>query len=184
MQAVQYRLPRVQVNTTFQIASDKEFKHILRTCRISSDSYLAAIPQIKIDMNGQDTMTVYVREKGRCPGHATNGKVYKVTLKKNTIVQLPTSPVVNHMKYGRPVIKKLGDNGEALQGAIFKVEYSAGSNWAPEGVWFLKSDENGNATFDSDHLVQNFEGQDCPNSGAKKTAMFLFCLLVILRSPK
>ena len=89
-------------------------------------------------------------------------------MKKNTIVQLPTSPVVNHMKYGRPVIKKLGDNGEALQGAIFKVEYSAGSNWAPEGVWFLKSDENGNATFDSDHLVQNFEGQESSEFWCKK----------------
>ena len=151
----------VRINTSFQVASDKEFTDILETLNLSTTGANTSVTATsdEIDMDGKSSMTVYVRESGKAPGHATNDQVYTVTLKKDKTVNLTTSPIVNYMKYGRPAIKKVGDNGEALKDAIFMVEYFPGTNRDREGVWFLKSDANGNATFDSNHLVSNFNGQ-------------------------
>lgn len=151
----------VGINTSFQVASDANFTDILGTLDLVAPSGQSSVTATsdEIDMDGKSTMTVYVRESGKAPGHALNGKVYTVTLQKDKTVALSTDPIVNYTKYGRPSIKKVGDNGEALENAIFMVEYFPGSNRAREGVWFLKSDANGNATFDANHLVPNFNGQ-------------------------
>ena len=151
----------VGINTSFQVASDANFTDILETLDLVAPSGQSSVTATsdEIDMDGKSTMTVYVRESGKAPGHAFNGKVYTVTLKKDETIALSTDPIVNYTKFGRPSIKKVGDNGEALENAIFMVEYFPGSNRAREGVWFLKSDANGNATFDADHLVPNFNGQ-------------------------
>lgn len=151
----------VGINTSFQVASDANFTDILETLDLVAPSGQSSVTATsdEIDMDGKSTMTVYVRESGKAPGHALNGKVYTVTLQKDKTVALSTDPIVNYTKYGRPSIKKVGDNGEALENAIFMVEYFPGSNRAREGVWFLKSDANGNATFDANHLVPNFNGQ-------------------------
>ena len=152
--------PNSELDTTFTIAADENFENVLDELEISGDTKEKSRTVVSddIDMGGLETMTVYVKETERAPGHTRNEKTYTATLKKDETVTVDSGEIVNYIEYGIPEVKKESMSGEALAGAIFKFEFKASWNSNVIRTWYIKSDKDGVARLDKAHLVSNFNG--------------------------
>ena len=130
--------------------------------------------------------TYYMKETGRCYGAIKNKKIYKfkITQGKKTTklsvlkdgvneVDSTTSSIKNvpFIFTGNLFAKYKTNTVEGIEGAIFKVEYSADaddtSTEADEFAtnkwhrkWYFKSDANGNVAYDADHYLTSWNGDN------------------------
>ena len=130
--------------------------------------------------------TYYMKETGRCYGAIKNKKIYKfkITQGKKTTklsvlkdgvneVDSTTSSIKNEpfIFTGNLFAKYKTNTVEGIEGAIFKVEYSADtddtSTEADEFAtnkwhrkWYFKSDANGNVAYDADHYLASWNGDN------------------------
>lgn len=130
--------------------------------------------------------TYYMKETGRCYGAIKNKKIYKFKItqgKKTTKLSIlkdgvnevdsTTSSIKNEpfIFTGNLFAKYKTNTVEGIEGAIFKVEYSADtddtSTEADEFAtnkwhrkWYFKSDANGNVAYDADHYLASWNGDN------------------------
>ena len=130
--------------------------------------------------------TYYMKETGRCYGAIKNKKIYKfkITQGKKTTklsvlkdgvneVDSTTSSIKNvpFIFTGNLFAKYKTNTVEGIEGAIFKVEYSADTDdtstetdefatnkWHRK--WYFKSDANGNVAYDADHYLASWNGDN------------------------
>ena len=130
--------------------------------------------------------TYYMKETGRCYGAIKNKKIYKfkITQGKKTTklsvlkdgvneVDSTTSSIKNvpFIFTGNLFAKYKTNTVEGIEGAIFKVEYSADTDDASTEAdefatnkwhrkWYFKSDANGNVAYDADHYLASWNGDN------------------------
>ena len=130
--------------------------------------------------------TYYMKETGRCYGAIKNKKIYKFKItqgKKTTKLSIlkdgvnevdsTTSSIKNEpfIFTGNLFAKYKTNTVEGIEGAIFKVEYSADADDASTEAdefatnkwhrkWYFKSDANGNVAYDADHYLASWNGDN------------------------
>ena len=130
--------------------------------------------------------TYYMKETGRCYGAIKNKKIYKFKItqgKKTTKLSIlkdgvnevdsTTSSIKNEpfIFTGNLFAKYKTNTVEGIEGAIFKVEYSADADDASTEAdefatnkwhrkWYFKSDASGNVAYDADHYLASWNGDN------------------------
>ena len=130
--------------------------------------------------------TYYMKETGRCYGAIKNKKIYKFKItqgKKTTKLSIlkdgvnevdSTTSSIKNVPFiftGNLFAKYKTNTVEGIEGAIFKVEYSADADDASTEAdefatnkwhrkWYFKSDANGNVAYDADHYLASWNGDN------------------------
>lgn len=162
--------PTIRIYTTFEIATDKNFKNILKSINLVGDEDESTK---SVTIKNLEPGTYYLRETGRCTGCIVNESIYSFKVEEgkitNTFMNLDTNKTTTSIPNvpGRcvdgTILTKFDANTDApLEGAIFKVIYS-NQKRGTEGqedlyTWYLRSDKNGKVKFDEDHYVAEYNG--------------------------
>ena len=140
----------------------------------------------KIVIKDLDPGTYYMKETGRCYGTKQNKRIYKFKLQqgKNTTklsilkegkneAESATSTIKNvpFIFVGKLFAKYKSGTVDPIEGAIFKVEYSAeedntstdadefaSNKW--HRTWYFKSGTDGNVVYDADHYLASWNGNN------------------------
>ena len=140
----------------------------------------------KIVIKDLDPGTYYMKETGRCYGTMQNKRIYKFKLQqgKNTTklsilkegkneAESATSTIKNvpFIFVGKLFAKYKSGTVDPIEGAIFKVEYSAeedntstdadefaSNKW--HRTWYFKSGTDGNVVYDADHYLASWNGNN------------------------
>ena len=165
------KFSNLRIDTTFQLYSKKACTNKDKVgdeivVKASRDSSIKTV-----EITGLKPGIYYLKETGVCNGCQKNTKTYEVRVTAGPAAAAfkdidtgDTTRFIKNIPYyftGKIITKYDDVTKQGIDGVIFKVEYwnrlKTKDGAKCEGIWYLRSDSDGNVMYDNDHLVPDKE---------------------------